>query len=110
MKSEYSQVFDSNCIDWDKDQKFNLIFLKAKQNYYNDLLRARGYVFLRDIYEGLGFPITQKALFVGWVYDLENPIGDNYIDFGITTHDDEPDIELDFNVDGIITEWFKEES
>ncbi len=110
MKSMYSRVFDSNCKDWDKDQKFNLMLLKAKQNYYNDLLRERGYVFLRDIYEGLGFPITQKTLFVGWVYDLENPIGDSYIDFGITTNGNEPDIELDFNVDGDITSRFEEES
>lgn len=110
MKSEYSQVFDSNCMNWDKDQKFNLMFLKAEQDYYNDLLKVRGYVFLRDIYEKLGFPITRKTLFAGWVYDLENPIGDNYIDFGITTNGNESDIELDFNVDGDITSRFEEES
>lgn len=110
MKSRYSQVFDSKCRMWEKNQEFNLMFLKAKQNYFNDVLKARGYVFLRDIYEDLGFPITRKTLFTGWVYDLENPMIDNFIDFGITTNGGDADIELDFNVDGNITEWFKEES
>ena len=74
MKSMYSQVFDSKCPLWDKNQKFNLLLLQSKQTYFNDLLKMRGYVFLRDIYEDLGFPITLKTLFVGWVYDLENPM------------------------------------
>ena len=110
MKSMYSQVFDSKCPLWDKNQKFNLLLLQSKQTYFNDLLKMRGYVFLRDIYEDLGFPITLKTLFVGWVFYLYNPIGDNFIDFGITTKGEEPNIELDFNVDGIITNRFKEES
>lgn len=110
MKSMYSLVFDSKCPLWDKNQKFNLTLLQSKQTYFNDLLKIRGYVFLRDVYEDLGFPVTVKTLFVGWVYDLENSIGDNFIDFGITTKGEEPNIELDFNVDGIITNWFKEES
>lgn len=110
MKSRYSQVFDSNCIHWENNQELNLMFLKSQQMYYNDILRARGYVFLRDIYEDLGFPITRKALFTGWVYDLKHPMGDNYIDFGIIMNGNEPDIELDFNVDGDITNRFEEES
>lgn len=54
MKSMYSQVFDSKCPLWDKNQKFNLLLLQSKQTYFNDLLKMRGYVFLRDIYEDLG--------------------------------------------------------
>lgn len=102
--SKYGRVFNSSCIKWEKDRKFNQLFLKAEQNYFNDLLKHRKYVFLRDVYEALGFPITEESVIVGWVYEENNPIGDNYIDFSIEDTDDDtnPDVEIDFNVDGII--------
>ncbi len=49
----------------------------------------------------------------GWVYDEANPIGDNYIDFGLyearnknqrAVNDWEPVILMDFNVDGNLYE------
>lgn len=107
-KSKYARVFDSSCAKWEKEQKFNMLCLKAEQSYFNDLLRSRGYVFLRDIYERLGFPITRLSLFVGWYYDLANASGDNYIDFDIHEKEDGSGIELDFNVDGDITNRFKD--
>lgn len=110
MESGYQQIFNSKCSLWDKNQEFNLMFLKAQQNYFNDVLRVRRYVFLRDIYEVFGFPVTRKTLFAGWVYDLEKPICDNFIDFGMLTDGEEADIKLNFNAQEDITEWFKEES
>ena len=50
IRSMYSQVFDSSNPNWDQDREFNLIYLKSQQNYFNDLLKCRGYVFLRDIH------------------------------------------------------------
>lgn len=108
VKSKYVRIFDSSCKDWDKDQVFNMMYLKAQQNYFNDILRNRGYVFLRDVYECLGFPITQTSLFVGWYYDPTNTFVDNYIDFDVHVKEDGSDIELDFNVDGDITNRFKD--
>ncbi len=107
-KSMYARVFDSSCKDWDKEQKFNVMYLKAQQTYFNDILRNRGYVFLRDVYECLGFPITRISLFVGWYYDLTNAFGDNYVDFDIHEKEDGTGIELDFNVDGDITNRFED--
>lgn len=107
-KSKYARVFDSSCKGWDKDREFNVMYLKAQQNYFDDVLKNRGYVFLRDIYECLGFPITQTSLFVGWYYDLTNTFVDNYIDFDIHVKEDESGVELDFNVDGDITNRFKD--
>ena len=53
----------------------------------------------------------------GWVYNEENPRGDNYIDFGIFDVNKEPardfvngyekSILLDFNVDGPIIDNFE---
>ena len=107
-KSRYARVYDSSCKEWSKEREFNVLYLRAQQNYFNDILRYRGYVFLRDIYECLGFPVTQTSLFVGWYHDPTNAFGDNYIDFDIHEKEDGSDIELDFNVDGDITKRFKD--
>lgn len=103
--SKYGRVFNSSSIHWEKNREFNRLFLKAQQNYFNDILKHKGFVFLRDVYEGLGFPITAESVVVGWVYEENNPIGDNFIDFSIEENDEDelnPDIEIDFNVDGNI--------
>lgn len=105
--SKYARVFDSSCVEWNKDRWFNMVHLRATQNYFNDILKARGYVFLRDIYEYLGIPVTRTSLNVGWVYDPKNRFADNYIDFCIQATDG-ADIQMDFNVDGDITEDFKD--
>lgn len=107
-KSKYARVFDSSCANWDKDQYFNRLYLRSQEIYFNDMLRARGYVFLRDVYECLGFPLTQTSLFVGWYDDPTNAFGDNYIDFDIHVKEDGSGIELDFNVDGDITNRFED--
>lgn len=110
VKSKYAQTFDSTCNAWEKDRRFNLMYLKSQENYFNDILKSRGYVFLRDIHEYLGLPVTKTTLFVGWYYDLDNPSGDNYIDFGLpkTNKGSSPNVTMDFNVDGDITNRFKD--
>ena len=94
------------------------IFLKCQQRYANDLLQIRGWVTLNDVYDMLGFPRSQAGQVVGWVYDKDNPQGDNYIDFGIyDLHKEgcrdfvngiERSIWLDFNVDGYIFDKIKD--
>lgn len=108
--SEYARFFDDGCAGWEKDPSYSLMFLKAQQNYANDLLRARGHLFLNEVYDMLGIPRSKAGQIVGWVYDPENPVGDNYVDFGIYDNDKtncrdfingyESTILLDFNVDG----------
>lgn len=110
--SDYAKFFDDGCTGWSKDPETNLMFLKCQQRYANDLLKARGYVFLNDIYEMLGINKTKAGQIVGWIYDEKNPNGDNYIDFGIYDIHSAPTrnfvngvertILLDFNVDGNI--------
>lgn len=110
--SPYAKFFDESCSAWQKDPEFNLMFLKQKQHYANDLLRARGHLFLNDVYKMLDIPETIAGQTVGWVYNEDNPIGDNYVDFGIYNQKSgaarrfvngiERNILLDFNVDGNI--------
>lgn len=110
--SDYARFFDDGCAGWTKDSEHNLYFLKCQQNYANERLQKRGYLFLNDVYEMLGIPKTKAGQIVGWVYDEKNPNGDNFVDFGIYdinkerarafVNGYERTILLDFNVDGNI--------
>jgi len=110
--SPYAKCYDCGCAGWQKDAEHNLWFLRQQQNWANDLLKAQGYLFLNDVYEMLGIPKTKAGQVVGWIYDLEHPNGDNYVDFGIYdihkpgsvdfVNGYERSIWLDFNVDGNI--------
>lgn len=114
LYSEYARFFDDGCKGWEKNAEYNLMFLRATQNFANDLLRSRGYLFLNDVYDMLGIERTKAGQIVGWVYDPDNPDhnGDNYVDFGIYdmrkpkardfVNGYERVILLDFNVDGNI--------
>ena len=115
--SDYSRIFDECNPSWSKSPEHNLVFLKQQQNYANDLLKSRGHLFLNEVYDMLGFPRTQAGQIVGWVYDDVNPIGDNFVDFGIYNLDSERarafvngyerSILLDFNVDGNVWKLLK---
>ena len=102
--SKYARIFDESNINWSKDQKANLMFLKYQQTYATDLLKNKGTVFLNEVYEMLGIPISQECCVVGFHYDEKNPIGNNYIDFGINDIVTS-NIILDFNVDGRVDQY-----
>ena len=110
--SDYARFFDESCPAWQNDPEYNLTFLRAQQQYANDLLKAQGRLFLNDVYKMLGIDITKAGQVVGWIYDPDCPVGDNFVDFGIYdmskervrafVNGYEPNILLDFNVDGNI--------
>lgn len=110
--SPYSIVFDDGNIGWDKDPELTKFFLVRQQNYANDLLKSRGHLFLNEVYDMLGAKRTKAGAQVGWVYDENHPVGDNFVDFGIFdihnpkardfVNGAERVIVLDFNVDGVI--------
>jgi hypothetical protein len=109
--SIYARFFDNGSSSWSKEPEYNLIFLKCQQNYANDLLRARGHVFLNEVYDMLGIQRSKAGAVVGWLLTPDGQT-DNFINFGV--FDDRSDavrdfvngfegaILLDFNVDGII--------
>lgn len=110
--SDYARIFDDGNYGWSKDAESNLIFLKQQQNWANDKLKAKGHLFLNEVYDMLGFKRTKAGQVVGWIYDEEHPTGDNFVDFGIYNlniekardfvNGYERSIILDFNVDGPI--------
>ena len=112
LYSDYARFFDEASPNWQNDPEYNLMFLKAQQQYANDLLKAKGRLFLNEVYDMLGIDRSKAGQVVGWVYNPENPTGDNFVDFGIYdmskervrafVNGYETNILLDFNVDGNI--------
>lgn len=107
--SMYARFFDELNANWNRETEYNIVFLRAQQNYWNDVLRTRGHVFLNEVYKSIGMTHTRAGSVVGWVL---GPDSDNYIDFGIYDSRNDKAIDfvngregailLDFNVDGII--------
>lgn len=94
---------------WEPNSDYNMVFLRSQQNYFNDLLQARGHVYLNEVYAGLGLPHTKEGAVVGWIKGQN----DDYIDFGIFNRQMQPEhfdfftgreeaIWLDPNVDGVM--------
>lgn len=103
--SPYARFFDEGSRNWKKNAELNFLYLEIQQRYFNQLLTARGHVFLNEVYDQLDIERTKAGQVVGWVRDG----GDRFIDFGMyeaSSRDflngTEPRILLDFNVDGVI--------
>ena len=106
--SQYARFFDESSKEWEKDPEYNLFFLKCQQNSANDRLKARGHLFLNEVYDMLGMQRSKAGAAVGWV--MGN--GDGFVDFGLFNgqrpivrdfvNGYERSVLLDFNVDGII--------
>lgn len=111
-RSPYTFCFDETATGWVKDAESNKFFLMRQQDYANEKLKARGYLFLNEVLDMVGIQRCRAGQTVGWIYDEKNPIGDNYVDFGMLNIHSEParnfmnglerSIWLDFNVDGDI--------
>lgn len=99
--------------NWEANSDYNLMFLRSTENYLNDLLNARGHVFMNEALDSLGMQRTPEGAVCGWV---KGSGGDDYVDLGFTEYytDEYSDamqegymknIHLNFNVDGVI--WDK---
>lgn len=110
--SPYAVIFDEMSTEWSNDPEYNKMTLLRIQQTCNDMLHAKGFLFLNDVYKELGVPETRVGQMVGWI----DGDGDSYVDFGLYNvravnnraefiNGYEPSILLDFNVDGVI--WDK---
>lgn len=108
--SEYSKFFDSASSNWTKSPEYNLRWLRDMERIATNTLRRKGYLFLNEVYEMLDIPPTQAGQEVGWIFDKDNPVGDNEVCFFIYelpgcerfVNGYEPTVLIDFNVDGNI--------
>lgn len=109
----YTRVFDCGNVGWDKDPEKTKFFLLQQQSFANKKLKERGSLFLNEVYDLLGYDRTKEGSEIGWVYDKDNPIGDNFVDFGLYNIENERIrsfmnakervVLLEFNVHGPIS-------
>lgn len=108
--SIYARFFDDTALGWKSDHDYNIWFLNQTEQWANNRLRTHGRVILNEVYDALGIKLSRAGQTVGWVYDPKHP--EKRISFGIyDIHSEsnrafvngvEPNILLDFNVDGDI--------
>jgi hypothetical protein len=92
--------------NWSPDQDINALFLRTVQNFLNDRLQARGFVFLNDVYNELGMRLTSQGAISGWLKSRGNSIQFASPEPEI---DEEGAITLIFVTDGIIYDKIEEE-
>lgn len=101
----YRFVYDDKNDNWTGFHDENLFRLQVAQNMYNDLLKTRGHIMLRDVLTTLGIQDTPASCVTGWIFDEDDPNhkGDNFIEFNVRDYQSEYGyILLDFNCDGTI--------
>lgn len=104
--SMYGRLFSKESArQYQKSYELNEFFLRTQQNFSNDMLRARGHLFLNEVYDVLGMERSKEGAIVGWVKGH----GDDRVDFNYLNPGNErnhPSVNqpwyLDFNVDGVI--------
>lgn len=108
----YNRLFaEGETTQWINDLAVNKLFIQNQQRMAQILLGNRGYLYLSEVYEALGFPETDISRVVGWKAGF-NPDGSKeipVIDFGLDRplpddwkHSKEKAIYLDFNCQGLI--------
>lgn len=108
--SPFAKIFDSSCKYWNNDCDYNLNRLRMEEEYANHTLKSRGYIFLNEVYERIGFKPVPEGQLYGWIYDKPG----DYVSFGIDELNRETvqdfadgyvkELALDFNVQGNIIE------
>ena len=117
---KYTRDGDGNTVvnpNWEENNEYNMMFLRAMEKQANRILRTRKRLFLNEVYQMLGLPISKAGQVVGWVYDPENQNGDNYVSFGLLddgpdmysdyVYGNDPAIFLNFNVQGDVWSMMK---
>ena len=112
----YAVCFDETNPNFKGNPDFNKTFLEGARKSLQLMYDARGYLFLNEVYDMLGFPRTRAGNIVGW--NKKSKTGDGFIDFGIYDvkkecnrdflNGYEAAVWLDFNVDGPILDFLSD--
>lgn len=107
--NDYKKYFAPGNPYWENNDDYIQYFFDMKRSYLNKVFRKKGFLTLNEAYRAFGLQETNDGLVVGWVYDRNNPVGDNYIqvyDHKVNVPDENGKLtevyELDFNCDGLI--------
>lgn len=91
VESPYARFFaEYTTNSWDPNPEISKNFLLMQQAQANEIFESRfrstgvGYLYLNEVLDMLGFPMTDEGQDVGWYKDRETGCaGDDVIDFGI---------------------------
>lgn len=108
--SPYAQIFDERALEFYQDDGSNMFMLKQREKEATVRLRASGVLSLNEVYDMIGLPATDIGLTHGWIFEKNNPDGDNEVHFDLRhvyipneiTGEEERVILIDFNCDGYI--------
>lgn len=108
--SPYAQIFDERALEFYQDDGSNMFMLKQREKEASVRLKASGVLSLNEVYDMIGLPATDIGLTHGWIYEKDNPDGDNEVQFDLRhvyikdeiTGEEERVILIDFNCDGYI--------
>ena len=80
IMSQYSRIFDECNPNWKGICAYNELFLHSQQNICNNLLGARGWLTLNEVYDMLGYEPVDYGFVVGWVKGGD---GNGVVDFNL---------------------------
>ena len=90
--SPYSRLWAEGCTDaWDPNPEVSRNFLLMQQSSANNIIQSRmrslgyGWLYLNEVLEMLGYPLTDEGQDVGWFLDPNGEVGnlEGFVDFGI---------------------------
>lgn len=99
VTSVYAKKYDQNSPNWQREQDYNLVFFRAQEQWFNDVLRAKGHLFLNEVYDALGLSRTRAGAICGWWYAGQKEVD---VTMDIVGPDKDGAYVLDFNVEGVI--------
>jgi hypothetical protein len=78
---EVSICFGDESTEWVNNNEYNGLMVKARENYLNDLLHARGFVEKNEVVRALGYQPTIENIGIYW--ELKN----GHLKFNINPRD-----------------------
>lgn len=93
-------VFNEESMYWENTAQYNYLFLRAREVYFNDVLKKDGVVPLFNVLKSLGLKVSKNDLKQIWEYKPGTKI-----DFGLDGQDSSAlKFVLEFNTHSIDSE------
>lgn len=109
----YTIIFEEGVLGYDPDKEMFKRQIDKYNRRFTDKLRVLGRLFENDILTELEHPIKDEGQDVGWIYNPDNPYGNDYVEMRILNLDRLPDKGNDqylvsFNIAGNIRHVWQE--
>ena len=106
-KISVRKIFDETAYPCTTELEYNKLFVEKTLDYCHNKLKARGYLFLNEVYQTLGLPETKQGQIGGWIYDEEHMKDTMWTVW--TVKDDSPNVEITFEPLGNILDILPEQ-